>query len=131
MKVLSLKQPFAELVVSGKKTIELRKWNTRFRGEFLVHASKIPDKKSMKKLGFEKLPLGMIVGKSNLVEVKKYLDEAEFMKDKNKHLAEPLRIGIVSDWGKFGFVLKNSKRIKPIPAKGMLGFWEFEEHKIY
>jgi hypothetical protein len=31
MKCLSLKQPFAELLVSGKKTVELRKWNTKFR----------------------------------------------------------------------------------------------------
>ena len=54
MKTLSLKQPFAELVVSGKKTIELRKWNTKFRGKFLIHASKIPDSQAMKKFGFEK-----------------------------------------------------------------------------
>lgn len=131
MKTLSLKQPFAELVVSGRKIIELRKWNTHFRGEFLIHASKIPDKKSMKKFGFEKLPLGMIVGKSELVEVKKYLNESEFVKDKNKHLAEPLRIGIAIDWKKFGFVLKNSKRIKQIPAKGMLGFWKFDAPKYF
>lgn len=39
MKTLSLKQPFAELILSGKKKIELRKWNTSFRGEFLIHAS--------------------------------------------------------------------------------------------
>jgi hypothetical protein len=39
MKCLSLKQPYAELLISGKKTIELRKWNTSFRGKFLVHAS--------------------------------------------------------------------------------------------
>jgi ASCH domain len=37
-KCLSIRQPYAELVVSGRKTIELRKWITRFRGEFLVHA---------------------------------------------------------------------------------------------
>ena len=53
MKALSLKQPFAELIVSGKKNIELRKWNTKFRGEFLIHASKIPDKEFMKKFGFD------------------------------------------------------------------------------
>ena len=41
MKCLSLKQPFADLLALGKKTIELRKWNTKFRGEFLFHASKI------------------------------------------------------------------------------------------
>jgi hypothetical protein len=40
MKCLSLKKPFAELLVSGKKTVELRKWNTKFRGKFLIHASK-------------------------------------------------------------------------------------------
>lgn len=64
MKVLSLKQPFAELVVSGKKTVELRKWNTKFRWEFLIHASKVPDKNNMVKFGFKELPLGVIVGKA-------------------------------------------------------------------
>jgi len=47
-KCLSLRQPYAELIVSGRKTIELRKWNTRFRGEFLVHASKAIDKEACK-----------------------------------------------------------------------------------
>ena len=42
MKCLSLKQPYAEPLVSGKKTIGLRSWNTHFRGKFLVHASKVP-----------------------------------------------------------------------------------------
>jgi len=118
MKTLSLKQPFAELVVSGKKTIELRKWNTTFRGNFLIHASKKPDKEAMKKFGFDNLALGYIVGKSELIEVKKYLNEKECKKDKNKHLAD-------FSWGNFGFILKNSKKINPIPAKGKLGFWEF------
>lgn len=30
MKNLSIKQPFAELILRGKKKIELRKWNTKF-----------------------------------------------------------------------------------------------------
>jgi len=29
-------------------------------------------------------------------------------------------------WGKYGFILKNVKRIKPIPAKGQLNFWEYK-----
>ncbi len=118
MKALSLKQPFAELIVSRKKTIELRTWNTKFRGNFLIHASKIPDSKAMKEFGFEKLPVGKIVGEAELIEVKKYENDLEHKKDKNKHLANSL-------WGKYGFVLKNAKRIKPIDAKGKLGFWEF------
>ena len=117
MKALSLKQPFAELVVSGKKKIELRKWNTNFRGEFLIHASKNPDADAMKKFGFDNL-LGFIVGKSNLIDVKKYSNEDECNEDKDMHLAD-------SSWGKFGFILNNSERINPIPSKGKLGFWEF------
>ena len=119
MKVLSLKQPFAELILSGKKTIELRKWNTKFRGEFLIHASKSPDLDAMKKFNFEELPLGFILGKTNLAEVKTYMNEDDQLMDKNKHLAN-------STWGKYGFILKDTKRFeKPIPALGKLGFWEF------
>ena len=119
MKALSLKQPFAELILQGKKKIELRKWNTKFRGKFLIHASKIPDKKSMQKFNFNELPLGFIVGEAELFEVKKYDSDKELSQDKNLHLAD-------SSWGKYGFLLKNAKRITPIPAKGKLNFWEFD-----
>jgi len=119
MKVLSLKQPFAELVVSGKKTIELRNWNTKFRGEFLIHASLTPDKKAMEKFGFVELPLGQIVGKAKLIAVKEYETDEEHKKDENKHLAD-------TSWGKYGFILENATRISPIKAKGKLGFWDYE-----
>jgi hypothetical protein len=120
MKALSLKQPYAELVVSGKKTIELRKWNTNFRGEFFVHASKVPDEDAMKRFGFVNLPLGFIIGKASLIDVKHYNSQEEHVEDKDKHLAN-------SGWGNFGFILGNSERINPIPAKGKLNFWNFEE----
>ena len=119
MKVLSLKQPFAELIVSGRKRIELRNWNTNFRGEFLIHASKIPDLKSMKQFGFVNLPCGAIVGKATLVSVKQYKNNEEHKADKNLHLAN-------SAWGNYGFILENVQRFdKPIPAKGKLNFWNF------
>ena len=118
MKTLSLKQPWAELILQGKKKIELRKWNTKFRGKFLIHSSKIPDRESMLKFNFKNLPLGFIVGKANLIDVKKYENSSEFLKDKNLHLAD-------SSWGNYGFLLKNAKRINPIPAKGNLNFWDF------
>jgi hypothetical protein len=120
MKALSLKQPFAELVVSGRKTIELRNWNSKFRGKFLVHASKVPDSKAMKKFGFDKLPIGVIIGEAELIEIKKYENDSQHKKDRNKHLAN-------SSWGKYGFVLKNVKRINPLEVKGKLGFWEFDK----
>ena len=87
MKTLSIKQPFAELILQGRKKIELRKWNTKFRGEFLIHASKIPYDEAMKKFGFKELPLGYIVGKVKLVGVKKYDNEEEHKRDKELHLA--------------------------------------------
>lgn len=37
---LSLRQPWAWLVVHGGKGIENRKWNTKLRGPFLIHAAK-------------------------------------------------------------------------------------------
>ena len=43
MKCLSLKQPFADLLVLGEKTIELRKWNTKFRGFSHNHLCSIYD----------------------------------------------------------------------------------------
>jgi hypothetical protein len=119
MKVLSLKQPYAELVVSGKKTIELRNWNTKFRGKFLIHASLSPDKEGMKEFGFEKLSTGVIVGETELVDVKHYKNSEEHQKDKSKHLAN-------DSWGNYGFILKNAKRLKPISAKGKLNFWNFD-----
>ena len=124
MKALSLKQPWAELILQGRKTIELRKWNTKFRGEFLIHASKSPDFNAMKRFNFSEnsLPLGFIVGKANLVNVKHYESKEQFEEDKNKHLASNL-----GDWGENGFILSDVSRLeKPISALGKLNFWEFE-----
>jgi len=119
MKVLTLKQPWAELVLQGRKKIELRKWNTKFRGKFLIHSSKVSDEEGMRKFGFDKLPCGFILGETNLIEVKKYKDSSEFEKDRSRHLA-------TKDWGDYGFLLEDVRRIKPIPAMGQLGFWNFE-----
>ena len=123
MKTLSLKQPWAELILQGKKKIEIRKWNTKFRGPFLIHASKNPDKEGMKRFGFKEneLLLGKILGKAELVDVKKYETKEDFEKDKEIHLAG-------WEWGSWGFILENIKKLdNPIEAKGQLGFWEFED----
>jgi hypothetical protein len=39
IKALSLKQPYANLIAEGKKTIETRSWTTRYRGDILICAS--------------------------------------------------------------------------------------------
>lgn len=117
MKALSLKQPYAELILQGKKTIELRKWNTTFRGTFYIHASKTVDRKAMEAGGFTHLPTGGIVGKATLLTVKRYLTQEDHKKDRDKHGAD-------STWGTYGFILKNPERIALKPCNGKLGFWD-------
>ena len=121
MKALSIKQPYAELILQERKKIELRKWNTKFRGDFLIHASKVPDSKAMKRFKFKNLPCGCIVGKASLKEVKHYNTKKEHQKDKNLHLGS-------NYWGDYGFILENIERLKKIPCKGNLNFWEFNLH---
>ena len=42
-KAISLKQPWANLIAEGKKTVETRKWNTHYRGDLIICSSKKPD----------------------------------------------------------------------------------------
>ncbi len=42
MKVITLWQPWASLIVEGKKHIETRSWKTDYRGLIGIHAAKIP-----------------------------------------------------------------------------------------
>lgn len=39
MKALSIRQPWAWLIVNGFKDIENRNWDTKYRGPVLIHAS--------------------------------------------------------------------------------------------
>ena len=81
MKVLSLLQPWASLVMRGAKSFEVRSWSTAHRGPMLIHASAgKPSRRE--KLLFEQsehfcryildmnlLPYGCILGKVNLQQV--------------------------------------------------------------
>lgn len=40
MKALSIRQPWAWMILHAGKDIENREWPTRFRGRVLIHASK-------------------------------------------------------------------------------------------
>lgn len=42
MKAISVKQPWADHIMYGKKTIEIRTWKTHYRGDILICASKNP-----------------------------------------------------------------------------------------
>ncbi len=127
MKCLSVSQPFADLIISGKKTIELRKWNTNFRGEFLIHAPLKIRTNDCKRLKLnKKFVRGAIVGKATIYDVKKYNSIKEIRSDKIFHYASKDLQN-----KKFGFLLKNAKQFRvPIPCKGRLGFFDIEIPKI-
>ena len=126
MKCLSVSQPFADLIISGKKTIELRTWNTNFRGEFLVHAPIKIRTEDCKRLKITKqLKTGVIVGKAEIYDVKSYKNTNEIKKDQIFHFA-------AKNFQKktYGFLLKNAKALRvPIPWKGQLGFFEVDLQK--
>jgi hypothetical protein len=127
MKCISLKQPYAELLVSGKKTIECRTWSTRFRGDFLIHASKTVDIEACTyyKLNINLVVTGFIIGKALVYDIKKYVSNEEFVLDKNKHLSlQNLHNNKII----YGFLIKDAVRFaRPIPYLGKLGFFEVDE----
>ena len=79
VKVISVRQPWAWLLVAGHKDIENRTWRTSYRGSLLIHASLAtePDDFPMQRDWIETcgivipedLPRGAIVGSATLAHV--------------------------------------------------------------
>jgi hypothetical protein len=92
---LSLKQPWATLLVYGRKTIEVRRWPTARRGPVLIHAARVPD---LRAEAWALLPdelkeaaqlLGGIVGAGELTGCIPYRDLKMFAADRSRHLNDP------------------------------------------
>jgi len=126
MRSLSVSQPYADFIIEGKKTIELRTWNTRYRGEFLIHAPLKVNKQACKRFRIkeEDLRTGVIIGKAEIYDVKVYKTLEELKSDYKKHFADKEYFH-----HKYGFLLRNAQPLKvPIPHKGKLGFFEVKLH---
>jgi hypothetical protein len=54
MKIISLLQPWATLLVQGHKRVETRSWNTKYRGPIFIHASGTLNKKTEGMTPFER-----------------------------------------------------------------------------
>lgn len=117
MKALSIRQPWAYLIIQGHKDIENRKWNTKFRGKFLVHASQKIDEDALEIYDFTSEEreyirnlTGGIIGEVELVDC---------ITDPNKYR---------SPWfeGPYGFILKNPKKLPFKELKGALKFFEVD-----
>lgn len=121
MKALSVKQPWAWLIASGRKTIETRTWPTNYRGPILIVSSKkmmTRDDFKEFRLAFTDCPVtmwyGFAVCKANLVDCRPMTKE-----DENKAGCE------IYD-GAYSWVLEDVEPIKPFAVKGQLGIYEVE-----
>lgn len=75
MKALSVRQPWAQLILAGVKTIEVRSWATSYRGELLICASASPKNEFWSDENFDPeivrlLHAGCVLGSVNLVDVR-------------------------------------------------------------
>lgn len=117
MRALSIRQPWAWLIVNGYKDVENRDWKRdHIRGEILIHASKLVDRGGYEFVAqhfpeiFPLIPApwqierGGIVGKATITDCV------------SKH---------ISLWffGKYGFLLENAKPLTFLPMNGQLGFF--------
>lgn len=69
---LSVRQPWASLIVWGLKRIEVRTWTTDYRGALLIHASKTLDQEALRRYPLDHLVVGALVGAVRLVEVEPF-----------------------------------------------------------
>ncbi len=103
MKALSVRQPWASLIASGKKTIEVRSWRTHYRGPLLICAAKRPSG-----LG----PIGVALAVVNLLDVRRFKPG-------------DARAACVEATGDdFAWVLGNVRRIDPFPVAGKLKMFD-------
>lgn len=126
MKVLTIKQPWATLIMQGDKRFEFRSWQTKYRGDLLIHAGKDIDKEAMKRLAKylpEELPYGKILGKVKLVDCIKMSPEF-----KELLLKENSDIYTKSSFQEnYGWQVSEVEVFdKTIEAKGHLSLWEYE-----
>jgi hypothetical protein len=92
---LSLKQPWATLLVAGLKTVEVRRWPSARRSRILIHAARVPDPRP-EVWGLVPAALqeaaqlqGGIVGAGDLVGCIPYRTAEAFAADRSRHLNDP------------------------------------------
>ena len=138
MKVLSLLQPWATLVMLGAKQFECRSWQTVYRGPLLIHASaKKPSKRAQ--LFFEQseyfknyindmdqLPYGSLIAEVQLTQIYKtewLVQNLEMVS--NKNWQQEFAFDDYSP-NRYAWKFTNPKKLDFfLPLKGTLGLWEY------
>jgi hypothetical protein len=102
MKAISIKQPWANLIASGKKTIETRLWRTEYRGPLLIVSSKAPNI----------APAGYALAIAEMVDCRPMTKSDE------------VAACCASYPGAFSWVMSSIRRIEIFPVRGKLGLYD-------
>lgn len=150
MKILSVLQPWASLIVFGEKKIETRSWNTKHRGPLFIHASAKKNDTyrgimldfqqeffSLQLPAYKNLPFGAIIGQVNMIDTGKTNNVVEWesqnvaiVSDKELtfiHLSKQEKAFGDYSPDRYGWLLTDPVQFEtPIPVKGKLGLWEYD-----
>ena len=124
MKVLTVKEPWASLIINGYKMYEFRSWKTSFRGKILIHAGKSVENDNVTLFNDYNLDysFGYIIGEAELEDCILIDDKIqEELERSNKLVYERSNhVGLYA-WKLSNIVkYKNEDRIK---VNGKLGLW--------
>ena len=113
MKALSIHPEYAMNIIKGLKTIEVRSWTTKYRGEILICST-------------AKKGRGLIDGHALGVVT---LSDVLPMK---REYARSAMVSSYENWtGYYAWILKNPRPIVPFPMKGKLSLWECSHEVEY
>ena len=125
MKVLTIREPWASLIINGYKEYEFRSWKTNYRGKILIHTSSIIDKDMLDRFKDYNLDYitGAIIGEAEIVDC--ILVDKEFNDD--LRVKNPVVYGRSNHTETYAWKLDNVKKYdKIIYTKGKLGLWNYE-----
>jgi uncharacterized protein (UPF0264 family) len=124
---ISLKQPWAALVVHGLKTVEVRRWSTARRGRVLIHAARVPDQRPQAwkhvtpAVEATARLTGGIIGEAHLLDCEAYTSREQFARRRVAHLNDP-------NWfvapRLYGFVLEQPRLLPFRRWPGALYFFD-------
>lgn len=121
LRALSVRQPWAGLLVYGLKTIETRTWATMFRGVFLIHASGQVDRhaRSIMKGGRDVLAYcDMNLQRGAVIGVARIHDCIEMLPEHEKFSCCKYSNGL------FSHVVADAFPVEPIEMKGKLNYFQ-------
>lgn len=121
MKAITLWQPWASLIVDGRKKIETRSIPRYYNGPVAIHAGLKIDREACLRFGYDpdKIPTGAVLGKA--------FKHGLFHFEKNQE-GIAYKPDVYGDFtpGRYGYPLGDViKFSEPIPAKGHQGFWDW------